>query len=762
MQAARVKRQKVSVACQPCRLRKTKCDGRGPVCQPCQKKAGTGLKCTWKLSTAPPPAPSSTNTERIQAAGAQAPLPPPATSLEGSQPPAALAPRESPSGRIQPTVYQPTFTHPPQSPLVPGSQPRDAGERTFAGLREGQGSALVPQHVSPSEQSVHAIIGAALEEDNGAGFFGSSSAGTFMQSVKKMIQQKVSGATQPEDQPLNENPQLRHLPASGNPQITQKHFDYVLPSRRRADHLMSVYWEFVHVLYPYLDKLQVQEDYEKLWKGDAGPNEDERSFLCLLNTMFALSSQLDESTPIEEREQLAQAYYTRARGLLDIVEGGSVRSVQAFLLLAQYFQSTNQPHPCWMFVGLGIRTAQSLGLHLPETSERAADVRTRELLRKVWHGCILMDRVICMTYGRPCMVGPKAAVTVPLPLAIEEEDLMRSTSREQVVELQRSSAVEFYVHSLQLYTILHDVLFNFYSVNFQQTRPLDADKYFGSLSEGQSSVFEIEHRLFKWENSIPDHLKMASRPQVDSIRSQLYRQAVILHQRQLHVRLLLLRPVLSSFITTEFYNGDRSIAFASVLSRRIFLQCAIVCVRVALEAIHVIHQKRGRDAGDIGNLAAWWYNVLYLYTSATVLIAARLSPTILVDVSEESILDGWRKAMELLDWYGPFGPSIKRLTTILRLLSDAVPQQYSRFKGNSQQPPTNVVSVTQNLAQRSPSMPPWRPSEPVDNAPVAVDDTAGAAAQDDVYLFSNDPFLDFDSVFDPNDLSWLMTIPLDS
>ncbi|EXJ66448.1 uncharacterized protein A1O5_10600 [Cladophialophora psammophila CBS 110553] len=576
-----------------------------------------------------------------------------------------------------------------------------------------------------------------------------------------MIQHKVSGATPLDIQSLNQHPQRRCLPASGNTNITHKQFDYVLPPRRRADTLISVYWKYVHVLYPYLDKIQVQEDYEKLWKGDDGTIEDERSYMCLLNTIFALSSQLDESTPVEERERFAHTYYTRARNLLDIVEGGSVRSVQSFLLLGQYFQSTNEPHPCWMFVGLGIRTAQSLGLHLPETSERAADIRTRELLRRVWHGCILMDRVVCMTYGRPCMIGPKAAVTVPLPLPIEEEELMRGPAQERPAQLQRSCVAEFYVHSLKLYAILHDVLFNFYSVNFQQTRPLDADKYFGSLSEGQSSVFEIEHRLFKWENSISDHLKVASKPQADELGSQLYRQAVILHQRQLHVRLLLLRPVLSSFITTEFYNGDRSVPLASELSHRTFLQCAIVCVSVALKAIDTIYQGRGHNAGDIGSLAAWWYNVLYLYTSATVLIAARLSSAIMVDVSEELILDGWRKAMEVLDWYNPFGASIKRLTTTLRLLFDAVPQQYSRFKGNSRGFQPDTLSATRNLDQGSPSMPPLRPPEPTNIVAMPVAETANTLPQDDTNTFSSECFLDFDTVFDPNDLSWLMTIPLD-
>ena len=101
-------------------------------------------------------------------------------------------------------------------------------------------------------------------------------------------------------------------------------------------------------------------------------------------------------------------------------------------------------------------------------------------------------------------------------------------------------------------------------------------------------------------------------------------------------------------------------------------------MKVAQEAIETIYGGKAASAGDVGYFSAWWYNVLFLYTSATVLIAARLSPSILAEVSEESILDGWRKAMEVLEEYGVFGTSIRRLTDTLRLLFDAVPQQYSR------------------------------------------------------------------------------------
>ena len=436
--------------------------------------------------------------------------------------------RSSASDLIQPIFRSANTSQSCESPSAPDSRETDFVESDVTGPRQSQEAEPQPEEVSPSEHSVHAIIGATLDEDSREGFFGSSSAGSFMQNVKKMVQQKVGGI-------LEQPTASRHIhkqtpPALGHNTLQSKPVEYVLPSRRRADILMSHYWRYVHVLYPYLDKMHMEDDYEKLWKGE-GSITDEKSYMCLLNVIFALSSQIDDSTLIEGRQQSAHVFYVRARELLDVVETGSVRSVQTLLLLGQYYQSTSEPHPCWIFTGLAIRTAQSLGLHLAETSECVADIRTRELLRKVWHGCILMDRVVSMTYGRPCMIGPKASLAVPLPLPIDEEYLVPEAVQGQSVQIQQTFAVEFYVLSLKLYQILHDMLFNFYSVNFQPCQP--EDEYFGSLDQGQNSVFEIERRLSRWATSVPDRFRMTTgkKPQIGSVEATLYRQAVILHQR---------------------------------------------------------------------------------------------------------------------------------------------------------------------------------------------------------------------------------------
>ena len=60
---------------------------------------------------------------------------------------------------------------------------------------------------------------------------------------------------------------------------------------------------------------------------------------------------------------------------------------------------------------------------------------------------------------------------------------------------------------------------------------------------------------------------------------------------------------------------------------------------------------------DLG--AFWWYNFLYVYTSATVLIATRLLPAILGEVSEEAVLLAWRQALEILDEYSHISSLIR-------------------------------------------------------------------------------------------------------
>ena len=354
--------------------------------------------------------------------------------------------------------------------------------------------AAQPDDSSP----VYTVIGPTANEENSEGFFGSSSAGTFMQNVSIMVEQRlrgnVIGSSRFLQAPSDQHTQSlfpHHQPSENS------YEEASLPLRRTADELMHVYWEIFHPLFAVLDEREVREDFERLWKSqDDVP--DQRSFLCLINAVFAVSSQLNPNVAPQDRARAAGQYYARAQGLLDVFQKGSVRTVQALLLLSMYCQSNSNAHQCWIFMGLAIRFAQGMGLHLPVTSEQETDVRARELLRRVWHGCVLLDQVVASTCGRPCGIGTRNSAFVPLPSAIDNgED---------------AAIIDFFNHSVKLCRILHETVYALCSPYVSRVQSLDElyDHYFGHNPNDpiKPSVFDIERDLKRWRECIPAYLNL--------------------------------------------------------------------------------------------------------------------------------------------------------------------------------------------------------------------------------------------------------------
>lgn len=224
-------------------------------------------------------------------------------------------------------------------------------------------------------------------------FFGSKSAGSFVQQIRAAIDAKVSTPSPGQSTPVISGSPLPQLPTMQPKTHISPSVEYVLPSRKVADTLLDVYWNAVHPLYPFLGRRQFQRMYEGIWAGE--PSEsDESLMMCTLNVVFALASQFSDNLAPKERESSARKYFDRAQDLLflDLWDIGSLQLVQCLLLMGQYSQSTNSPHQAWMVIGLTVRIAEGLGLHLPETSVRIDDVHQRELVRRLWHGCVVMDR----------------------------------------------------------------------------------------------------------------------------------------------------------------------------------------------------------------------------------------------------------------------------------------------------------------------------------------------------------------------------------
>lgn len=366
-------------------------------------------------------------------------------------------------------------------------------------------------------------------DHHGQGYFGSSSAGRFMKQLHDVIDKKTAstypsnGSNNSQGSPNSMNSSFRST-IQREPQrrfSTDLLSDIVLPPRKVADGLLDSYWVYVHTLYPFLHKPSFMKTYSLLWDQlpasstdksyDLYESENEPLFQCTLNLVFALGCQLSPDTNENEREIASDVFFQRSKKLLhfDILEAGSIKVVQALLLMGQYLQCTKLPGRCWIVVGLAIRVAQGIGLHLERKSENQLD---RELRRRLWGGCIVLDRVISMAYGRPFMIP--ISRDLKLPQAIDDELLTVAPHPPAIQTTSKPSQMAFLVHTIKLYEIMGEILLTLYSDGetfggaVDNALPSARSEIDGdNLATSLNSILKLEMALSSWKQDLPPFLQ---------------------------------------------------------------------------------------------------------------------------------------------------------------------------------------------------------------------------------------------------------------
>lgn len=324
--------------------------------------------------------------------------------------------------------------------------------------------------------------------------------------------------------PFREDP----LPES-NIDFDYRALRFKLPPRAKADKLFQQYWERFHPIFPVLDQQETQKAYVEFWTRESS-NSQNPLFLYIISVICALSSRTDDEIGPETRDDVSRKYTHIAHEFYDLRThtNSCFESIQAFLLMGEYFHSVN-PQQCWLYIGLAIRTAQSLGLHRPRLITSLSSVRSREAICRVWHLCVMWDRILGMTYGRAIMIDEVDARSLPLPQSIGcdryENDTLLQGDFSSTTDLTTSS--DFFSHSSSLYAVIAGVQKDYSSLD-HQAKPGDDDEAFPSL-EMLHSALAGDRGLAKWRTSLPLSLTLERVAEECDLRA---RQASILHQRR--------------------------------------------------------------------------------------------------------------------------------------------------------------------------------------------------------------------------------------
>ncbi|KAL4957897.1 fungal-specific transcription factor domain-containing protein [Aspergillus filifer] len=581
-----IKRRRVNVACNPCRAHKIRCDGVRPDCGTC---LGRREKCAY-------------------------------------------------SGSGHGEVIDPSkmnTQHEPTIQALASNKIEDEPEITAMGL-----AARLP---SENDQSA---------DD----YFGDSSAVAFIKQLQENW--KLSGPDPSPSQRYISTQSTHWKPSDNLAQCITIPLD-LLPARPLADHLVNCFFSKYHTLYPLVHKTAFLSLYQSMWADGCGGSQNLRNpgiglgdptisvttFYYALNIIFACGCIFSESLG-DKRQSMSESFFSRCKPALDIdyLERGDLALIQVLVLMSHYLQGSPTPNRCWHVTGTASRMAQAIGLHSTVGDERRSFVQ-KQIRRRVWHGCVMLDQGASTMLGRPAMHSHSQSV--PLPEAIDDCYLYPDVA---ICEQPSGTLcrVEWFIATLKLHQLLRKMSKPYNERTSEQYISKAAEEKMMHSIDQVQSLTDIDLDLESFRMSIPKSIdwEIGARDQPD----QLLREKCLLKARFLYLRLLAYRPVLSQSLKrmrdTQICNSSitRKIPDTGIYFN-IALNCSVLCVQSAIELISLVNKTCCTELASV-----WFYNVFYTFSAGLIIIIAEHHSQVLQLVTRESLDLAWDKCHSTLDY----------------------------------------------------------------------------------------------------------------
>ncbi|KAJ5692637.1 transcriptional regulator family: Fungal Specific TF [Penicillium macrosclerotiorum] len=204
----------------------------------------------------------------------------------------------------------------------------------------------------------------------------------------------------------------------------------------------------------------------------------------------------------------AKFYFSLSKQALgDLFESSCLETAQTLLLLSVFRQNSLQPHSCYMYSGMAVRTAAAIGL-ASSMSSLPPSAR-REAKRTWWF-----------------VLPPKFADVGPLDPDAEDNDIAMIPTMVSLAQIMSEASHQLY-HSTQR-----------------------------SMHEKSQLAMALDSRLSSWKANIPSFLN----PDIQTLNDPewAFKQKLVLRLRYYNTRILLHRPFLvaatSNTDSTEFHD----------------------------------------------------------------------------------------------------------------------------------------------------------------------------------------------------------------
>ena len=639
------KRKRVSLACEGCRKRKTRCDGVKPVCGICLKRK---IPCIYgkKYTRAHVSVEYVKSLEEKLGISANEKH----RSVDMNRSSSIISEdnlNDNDSGRRASVAFSATGSQDVAYPHTvsdsyPGGNQKLLESKDTAVQKNGGTSNFKEEDLATDAMGAGSGPTMNVTKDNS--FYGRSAAMSFMKELFASVDDKPVEIVELR----SKIPTIYRMSRNEKERSSISMSRIVVPPRSVADGYVNNYFEYAYPLYPFVHKPTFMSAYEEIWSGEADSCEVDELFYSILNLIFAFGYRLSPLGERLEKDICANVYFERSQELLKfhLMDSGSVLLIQALLLTGQFLQATTRLAGCWNIIGLAIRIAQGLGLHMATSMSSKRSYIEQEIEKRLWDGCLLMDKIVSMTFGRPLMVVQDHRQESPVYI---DDEFITDTSIDYLSK-EKPSVLSFFSETVKLYDILAEILNIFYS----DSGPDYVDLFV--------SIFKFQEKLYDFQDNVPSHIKFETSLQ----ESPYQRQSIVLQIRYLHLKIMLYRPILFPKYRDRKKDNRMKHAELYVSSQ---VSISKLCVETAIELINLISRYR---FADITLLPAVWYNNFYIYTPTSVLLAARLQPFLKDEVSMDKFESAWNMGLELLSSYLSRSTSAARCIKVLEMMNEKI------------------------------------------------------------------------------------------
>ncbi|KAJ5522602.1 hypothetical protein N7527_006717 [Penicillium freii] len=215
--------------------------------------------------------------------------------------------------------------------------------------------------------------------------------------------------------PLYDDPSSLRRPVGGSlPQ---------LPPFEFAKRLFWVQYAYIGTIFSLIQPLEFEERLDLVYHQPLDFSHRE-SCLVYCQTLLVISFGLMYSVNqwIGEEGPPGFKYFKHAlRFLPDIHEEGSILFVEVLCYVAYYMQNLNRRDAAFLYIGLALRMAISLGLH-QEVSDPAISESDRNRRRRAWWSVYSLDRLLSVKSGNPITIHDEdIGITWPTTVSITND-----------------------------------------------------------------------------------------------------------------------------------------------------------------------------------------------------------------------------------------------------------------------------------------------------------------------------------------------------